>query len=256
LSNDINVKNPAGRRIITEIDSELIQGATLKVNYEITVENNSEIDYDYYQGAVADGIPYDTSKVNKGYYYYGNNSGLSLITPTIQYVVDYMDAELVYETENNEDAIWNRVSNVEELKNAGLINQNVYDKLITGKYQILATSAFENLTCEQGKNSKTVQMTVSKLLANQETDYAYENNVEILKVGGKIARANINKDYTPGNYISGSSINEQDDDSIDVIITPPTGIITYIITYLAVGMIGLIVIAITVIFIKKKVLTK
>lgn len=56
-----------------ELDNELIQGATVEVEYEIKVTNNSELDY-----------------VSEDFYKYGIKSGNEVtITPTS--IIDYLD---------------------------------------------------------------------------------------------------------------------------------------------------------------------
>lgn len=65
-----------------ELDNELIQGATLQVEYEIVVKNNSELDYD-----------------SEEYYLYGTpgkESEIIKITPTGVY--DYLDSEMALDT--------------------------------------------------------------------------------------------------------------------------------------------------------------
>ena len=107
----------------------------------------------------------------------------------------------------------------------------------------------------------------------------YENHIEILRIDSKCARTiegrdengtPVHKDCKPGNYVPSTSArytdnnvnsnepgrHEQDDDNVQIIITPPTGIVNYIITYVIATLLGLAVIAAGVIFIKKKVLTK
>ena len=51
-------------------------------------------------------------------------------------------------------------------------------------------------------------------------------------------------------------LHEQDDDRIRVIITSSTGVTNYIIPYVIATLVGLIIIVLGVVFIKKKVLTK
>ena len=108
-------------------------------------------------------------------------------------------------------------------------------------------------------------MKAMKLLSNKEEN-VYDNNIEILKIDGKTARTiqeseggvQIEKSYKPGNYVPSldGGVFEQDDDRVKIIITPPTGITNYIITYVITGLVGLIAIVAGVLFIKKKVLTK
>ena len=76
-----------------ELDNELIQGATVQVEYEIVVKNNSELDYD-----------------TKDYYLYGipgQESEIIKITPTGVY--DYLDSEMALDTTKDNDK-WTVVS--------------------------------------------------------------------------------------------------------------------------------------------------
>ncbi len=76
-----------------ELDNELIQGATVQVEYEIVVKNNSELDYD-----------------TEDYYLYGTpgkESDIIKITPTGVY--DYLDSEMALDT-TKDNGNWEVVS--------------------------------------------------------------------------------------------------------------------------------------------------
>ena len=112
-----------------------------------------------------------------------------------------------------------------------------------------------------------------KLLANQDENI-YDNHAEILQIDAKTARNQKEtgkaKEYKMGNYVPSlatrqistdinleiAGLHEQDDDRIKIAITPPTGETQYITTYVITGLIGLIAVAIMVIFIKKKLVNK
>lgn len=79
-----------------ELDNELIQGATVQVEYTIVAKNNSELDYD-----------------TKDYYLYGTpgkESEIIKITPTGVY--DYLDSEMALDT-TKDNSKWNIVSREE-----------------------------------------------------------------------------------------------------------------------------------------------
>lgn len=259
LGNTITSRDVRARDklVSIEIDTELIHGAKIDMTYAITVTNNSEHDYDYTYG--------------DSYYYYGNKESLPLITTTIEQVVDYVDSELIVTTDGeNED--WS-IKDWNYLINNGYIdpkldpNGSYSDKIENKDYTILVTNAFENVTTEPGNNSKTIYMHVSKLLGNQEDEYTYENHVEIIQIGGKIARTikevrtngmQVPKEYIPGDYkpTDASRIHEPDDDRIIARITPPTGLLDNIGTYIGILAISLFVIGLGIYIIKKKVLGK
>ena len=152
--------------------------------------------------------------------------------------------------------------NTIDLYDKGLLSDTSYDAIKDSKYKIFRNATGAAITLERG-TSWGQDMIVTKSLANKD-DNVYDNSLEILKIDGKTARTiqeskdgeQIEKSYKPGNYIPTSTNNEQDDDIVEVILTPPTGAGNYIITYLIAGVAGLIVLAVAVIFIKKKVLTK
>ena len=250
------------KRLLIEMDVELIQGAKLELQYEVKVTNNNELDYDY--GTSAD---YADIKENKfittsdkaKYYYFGDKTGLNEMKSIIE-IVDYLSTDITYQ---EDIAKWKSI-NVNDLRQEGneLISDETYEAIKDGKYKVF-TDANTSITLSRNE-TWTQDMIVSKSLANKE-DNVYDNSLEILKIDGKTARTiqmadengkQIEKLYKPGNYIPASANGEQDDDLVDVIITPPTGISAYVITYLITGVVGLIVIAVVIIFIKKKGLTK
>ena len=253
-SRDVRVRD---KLISIEIDTELIHGAKIDMTYAITATNNSEHDYDYMYG--------------DSYYYYGEKGSLPLTTTTIEQVVDYVDDELTVTTDG-ENGDWTIVD-WDYLVNNGYIDPKLNpngtdpDRIENKNYTILVTDAFKNVTTESGNNAKTIYMHVSKLLGNQENEYTYENHVEIIQIGGKIARTikevkpdgtQVEKQYKPGNYkpTDASRVHEPDDDRIIARITPPTGLLDNIGTYIIILTISLLVIGVGTYIIKKRVLGK
>lgn len=264
-----------------EMDSELIQGATLNVTFAVTVTNNSEIDYEY-----------DSSMGgNEKYYYYGENP-TNIIKQSVELLVDYIDSELVCkvgenaEDENNKKwytTLGGEQITADYLKDNGYISfkkqeedsDRTYETLKNGDYTILVTEEFKELAPGE---SKSQYLSASKLLANQEESNLYDNHVEILKLNGKIARTidsvnngeQIVKTYKPGNYIPSLTdrttnsdgtlelvgLHQPDDDRVRIVITPPTGTSNYITTYIITAVVGLIVIVGGIFFIKKKIMNK
>lgn len=247
-------KKASDKLLSLEIDSELIQGAILEMWYEITVTNNSEYDYEYY----ADYTDIDQQSIfitkdsQAKYYYFGDKSGLELISPTIEIVADYIDSETVCKVgdEVEQSSIDKDISNKEwyrydsgtglidpdntgepitadRLKQKGYISDKTYKALTDGEYQIIVTDTFNEL--KAGGNSKTTTIYTSKLLASQEESNTFENHLEILQLNSRIARTiegvedvwqidtirkQIEKSYKPGNYIpSLTQRTTNDDDS-------------------------------------------
>lgn len=258
IKNSQQARTIGNKRLLAELDSELTQGAQLELAYEVSVTNNNEIDYDYgVAGNYSDitGNNYITTSEKAKYYYYGDKNGLAEMKVTLQ-LVDYMSSDIVYG--ENED--WAN-ADLETLHEASakLISDDVY-KIV--KEECIALQPKEGLiTLARGEESAKLTMTARKILTSQEEN-VYDNHAEIIKIDGKTARTiqAINgtvkeKTYKPGNYAPGLGINEQDDNGVEAIITPPTGIINMII-YVIAGLVGLIVIAGGTIYIKKKVLIK
>ena len=160
-----------------------------------------------------------------------------------------------------------------QLREKGWISENTKNILEKENYLIFKTNYFYDV--ERGK-SKTLNLFASKLLANQAEDYTYENHVEIVQINDKVARnidsvndgEQITKTYKPGNYMPSLKrigtttdrtleqvgLHEQDDDMITIRITPPTGLENNAIIYIAVGAVALIVLAVGIYLIKKKVI--
>lgn len=156
-----------------------------------------------------------------------------------------------------------------------LLSEAARDKIQEENYSIFITNYFYDVVSE---TSKSLNLFASKLLPNQAEEYTYENHVEILQLNGKIARnidsvddgQQVDKWYRMGDYIPSleriqtvtswrnyaEGLHELDDDMITVRITPPTGLESNAIIYISVGAVALIVLAVGIYIIKKKVLGK
>ena len=135
-------------------------------------------------------------------------------------------------------------------------------------YLVFKTKSFDGVITDRAdasKYQKKVQLFASKLLGNQAEEYTYENHAEILQLNGRIARTidsveadgkQVDKTYKPGDYTPNVTIidHKQDDDAITIRITPPTGTTDNAIMYISAGVIGLIVLAGGIYFIKKKII--
>ena len=254
------------RGVYMEMDSELIQGSTLEVLYKITVTNNSEKDYEYDR----------KENGNEKYYYYGTRDS-ELIKQSVEYLADYVDPELVCEAgAGTQNASWIQMK-AEKLHEEGNISDYVFggnsaintNGLEQGNYTVLVTNAFKNLATGE---SHSERIYASKLLATQASEHVYENHTEIIQLNGRIARTidstekgtQIAKTYIPGDYIPSlklrsnveeserSRLHEQDDDSIVLRITPPTGLENNAIIYISAGVIALVVLAGGIYLIRRK----
>lgn len=149
--NEINVNGI----VRAEIDSELIQGATLEATYAIKVTNISERDYD-----------------SERYYYYGNNEGATPVKSSATGVIDYLDRRLV--SQNNDG--W------EEKDQAYLNDVNASEKDNT-EYVNTTITYFTNKLAQPlaAGESNEITFNVSKVLASSD-DNTFDNKTEIVDV--------------------------------------------------------------------------
>ena len=251
-----------------EMDTELLQNATIEEEYTIKITNNSELDYSIYPIWGTD----NTQKValRRNYYYYGTQEGLSTdeaVTTRIDVLGDYIGSELT--ADENTMPEWNKRA-IEELTSYNGTNllstdNNKEKTLRDGKYTIYTTNTFNNpneeiVTIGQ---TKSIAYKVSRLLAVNTDTMKYTNDVEILQYSGYSQNKdrteentyNRVKDTTPGNLVPGGAM-EDDEDSVRTTITPPTGTIISRWLYVTTVAAGLILVGATVIFIRKRILLK
>ena len=220
---------PKNGLVKLELDNELIQGATVEVEYEIKVTNNSELDY-----------------VSEDFYKYGIKSGNEVtITPTS--IIDYLDKNWGFEAEKNKE--WT-VKSLDEIKN--IVAKEVYeneDSTIADK-TILYTESLKDKKLKPTE-SATVNLNVSKVLSNSD-EVSLDNESEITKLtknGGP------RPSPTPGNHVPGQDPKEPDESTSEtVIVTPSTGANLEFIVPVMVGVIALVILGAGVVIIKKKTL--
>ena len=250
-----------------EMDTELLQNATIEEEYTIKITNNSELDYSIYPIWGTD----NTQKValRRNYYYYGTQEGLTTdeaVTARIDVLGDYIGSELT--ADENTMPEWNKRA-IEELTSYNGTNllstdNNKEKTLRDGKYTIYTTNTFNNPNEEIvtiGK-TKSIAYKVSRLLAVNTDTMKYTNDVEILQYSGYSQNKdrtentyNRVKDTIPGNLVPGGA-KEDDEDSVRTTITPPTGTIISRWLYVTTVAAGLILVGATIIFIRKRVLVK
>lgn len=105
-----DTSNPKNGLITAELDNELIQGATLQIEYEIKVQNNSELDYG-----------------TKDYYWYGikPTTNEEAYQVTVKGIYDYLDNTMAVNEDEQSD--W-------ELQNINEYNNNVKEATIIENY--------------------------------------------------------------------------------------------------------------------------
>ncbi|MBR3163082.1 MAG: RICIN domain-containing protein [Clostridia bacterium] len=236
IDSDINVDNVpkyvtiTNGRIYITIDNELIYGSKIEIDYDVTVKNNSEIDYD-----------------DPGYYYYGDKPANNQTKPAVFKnitIADYVDKNVLYA---EKDKTWNVITNKQGLEDIGL-ETDVADGLLKN-FSTIATTNIENLAI--GKDA-TKSISVERILSSAD-DLEFYNNVEVVKVEKEGGSQRLSE--TPANYagrlLDGKKANstkfnadpeEPDEAKADAVsIIPPTGDTSHIIIYTIIGMISLVI---------------
>lgn len=213
--------------VSVEIESDMLQGAQLNLEYSITVTNDSEIDY-----------------LDKEYYYYGRNPR----TPTstkVKKVIDYLDSTLIFDEEKDKDGIWKQVT-TDEL--SGYVEYNIIEKLKKeGEQTAFITDAFDGLNREE--KTRTFKLYATKSLATT-NNLVESNGAEIIEIYGvRIITSSI-----PGNYNPAFDDYEIDEDKVDLIITPPTGTTTNYSIYIIAAIATFAILILGIVIIKKKII--
>ena len=199
-----------------EVDSELIEGATLEVGYEIKAINQSEVDY-----------------MSENYYKYGIKEGnIATLTPSA--VVDYLDKNLGFVEDNNRD--WKQITS-EDLEKLNAVK--VGDTEYLNNKKILYTEA----TTKALKPTETVSvgLNVSKLLTSSE-DLTFNNDAEVARITPPGNPPVVPPKYPP--VVPAE----------DIIIVPSTGANMNYLLPIIVGMVSLVILGVGVFVIKKKVI--
>lgn len=257
--------NGSNGLVKAEIDNELIQGATIQIEYTINVVNNSEIDYDL-----------------ESYYKYGTGTeNIIKMKPT---VYDYLDSQMALDT-NQENGNWEvrfrdayentytsqtmieTYFNEGKTTKTGEDGENVSEykwEVSDSSYQSLltewATTTTEERSVREAKldnktilynadletdlqpgNSNDVKLYTSKVLANTD-EIDLNNDTEITKIErvGKTGR--IPDVVTSHTYDKGETVT----------VTPPTGNNQNYILPIVIGVTALIILGVGVVIIKKK----
>lgn len=217
--------------IKAEMDSELIEGSTLEIGYEIKFINNSEVDY-----------------MTENYYKYGTIGGPK-VTLTPSAVVDYLDKDLAFDASKNPD--WEQLTidglkdklGVENIEDAKLVTvENYPDKDILNTRTILYTESTAQ-PIEPGGNS-SVELNVSKLVTTSD-DLTFDNDAETVRIskpGNPPGPKGRPPEYFP------------EDPSEEVEITPSTGDDRAYVIPTIVGITSLLILSIGIFVIKKTVI--
>lgn len=207
------------------MDSELMHGATIRIDYKLTVKNVGETDY-----------------TGKEFYYKGTNPG-SIVTTSGDVLVDYVANNLQYREVDNTG--WSTV-------NASNLAVNDSVKAAIKNKTIIKTEKFKQ-DLKPG-DVKVDNLVLSQTITSQNTsdDMTYDNIAEIIQYSNTVGRRMAYS--VVGNQNPNNMPAEVDTAAAEkVIILPPFGQ-TYL--YLGIGLAAIAIIAVGIVVIKKKVLKK
>lgn len=215
----------------TEMDNELIEGATLEVGYLITYVNKSEKDY-----------------MTENYYKYGNKVAVNdkdLVTLTPYGVVDYLDNNLSFDVNKN-NSKWKLTTknDIEDYYTDDNKNKNLGTNLLNTKTLLYSENKISAII--PGKTG-TIELNVSKLLSTS-NDLTFSSNemdtVQITKPTNKIGVQHT------GTYVKEFPKAESE----EVIITPSTGENRAYAVFVIVGIVSLVILGVGIYLIKIKIL--
>lgn len=209
-----------------ELDSELIEGATVEVTYAIKVTNVSEKDYD-----------------SPNYYLYGNKKGAQLIKNSVTGVIDYLDGKIVFVP----DDTWEKKENtfIEEV-NASEKGNTDYLNSIKTYY----TSKLQKDLAPGESNEVTLK--ASKLLTSSE-DNTFDNKTEIVDVtrkDGDFTGTPVKVTWNNGKFFFNT------DNAEKTVIIPSTGENRNYVLPTVIGIIAVAIVGVGVFFIKKYVVDR
>ncbi len=219
-----------------ELDTEIQQAARLEIEYELQVDNLSELDY-----------------LNKEFYHYGKGFGQdnnTLATLSAKTVIDYLDNNLSNNFEVGQTKDWDTYKEAEknDLTENGLLAEELKQKVKqTNALMYTETLKKELKPIAAGINKEQTQILTTLNAYRQlpsvlrEEDSSVGNNSEIIKViksGGSTITTLVG-DYNP------SKGEKEEDEATSEILTiiPATGLTTDYIAYtlLAISSLGILI---------------
>ena len=228
------------------MDEELMHGATIKVDYAVTIKNVGEVDY----------------KDNKFYYTGEKSDTAKVVTTTANKVIDYVANNLQFYAKDNSN--W-KVITTNEIKNNGLVNDKLegsieqYNTIIVTEdlAKDLVPELYKEKVDKNAQTSVSVPLVLTQLITaeNDGDDLTYRNIAEIVQTSNTVGRR---MEYSVvGNQDPLKEPQELDTSKAEVIkILPPFGGIAMYVLISVVALAGVAIIVTGVIFIKKKVLRK
>lgn len=220
--------------IVATMDEELMQGANIRISYELKVTNVGETDY-----------------AGENFYYKGTDAG-TIVTTKANTVTDYVANNLTFKEENNVDTGWQKADNA--ITTLGLKNTPEMVTNIAKYNDVISTSKLD-AALAPGQDAK-VGLVLTQLInpENSSDDKTYDNIAEITSISNSVGRRMAfsiqgNQDPTAVPTEVDAAKSER------VTILPPFGSGNTIV-YIAIAATVLVILTVGIIFIKKKVLSK
>ena len=219
------------------MDEEIMHGATIDVDYKLTVKNVGDYDYDdlqfYYKAA--NGAKVDASKIVK---------------TSADNVIDYVENNMQFNVDDNNN-IW-EIKSSDDLINSGYVNGTLKDSISKYNSVIITNVLKEKLEPDE---EKTVPLKLSQLITSQNTsdDLTYRNMAEIVETSNDVGRRM--QFSVVGNQDPSSYPKEVDTDTAQIVkILPPFGETLNIIAIVITIVFATAILVVGIILIKKKIL--
>lgn len=241
----------------SEISEDELYGSTLKLQYSITVQNNSAVNY-FEKG----------NKDSKyfGYYYmfgdYDTEDYSQEVTITVDNVLDFIDPVIKYENISIDGN--HKITQVKALDSQDIVN-NIQSKTeLTYEYLVDITDwKTELYTTKNGeknyskdKTQDTAEMTVTRLLSAEDDDLGVSNVAQVTKIHVTDTPSLVETIDASETYFNNPTYTNPTEE-VYVTVTPPTGKDTMTtIIYIIIEIIALTAISVGIVFIKKKVIDK
>ena len=204
----------------TEMDNELIEGATLETTYTITAKNVGELDY-----------------TNKDYYLFGNKDENYILKTSVAQLLDYVDGrvQIVDESKN-----WNDVSSDQDYANKWFISKKDDTEYMNSIKTYVTTILKEAI---KPTEQRSVTLQTSKLLTSTD-DNLFNNQSEITEVKKVTHDGSDGRSGTPVKMTWDNSTHFNTANSEQITIIPSTGenrnyVIPTIITTVAIAILGI-----------------
>lgn len=227
--------------ITTQIDSEIIEGATVEITYEMLITNMSEKDY-----------------ATPNYYYCGkiDNASKDLVKISVYSLTDYLDNKLTLRTKVDKSSNglfngWGEITS-DELTNTKLKSLSAEETdYIKDKYLLNNNSLYDKFLAPT--QTEIIELPTSKVLTTAQ-DKTYSNRADITEVDKKGFDTAGAEEFNLGTpvMVRNNSISYNDAETVSII--PPTGENKNYKLPISVGIVALVVLGAGILLIKKVVI--